>query len=109
MRAITRFEARDGSVHDVEQDCRKHEAALDGRHHRCPKCSGSGRDPGAPIYNMIVHRGPEPNSVDGFGAHQCVVTEKRFTGHAPCDVCSGFGYTKEPKRPITRTQVVGYE
>ncbi|SAL01584.1 hypothetical protein AWB80_08159 [Caballeronia pedi] len=109
MKVITTFEARDGATFYTEHHCRKHEAALSGRPHECPKCKGTGTDESKPLYRVIEHKGPMPNSVDGWGAHQCVVREKRHDGYMPCDVCQGHGYTAEPKRPITRTEVVGYE
>lgn len=107
MRTITQYEARDGSTHETERLCREHEAALDGRHHPCPKCGTSGFVQGKPIINWerdLVSEGymgqfAQPQFMDVVVGHE----------KDPCDVCNGVGWTKEPKRPITRTEVVGYE
>lgn len=108
MRKVTQYEAKDGRRFGIEWGCRKHEAALDGLTHECPKCGGHGDDRSKPLYFTVVHRGPEPNSVDGWGAHQCVVHERRFDQWMPCDLCDGRGWTKTVKVPITRTEVIGY-
>lgn len=107
MRAVTRYEARDGSMHDTEQECRRHEAALAGRTHECPKCKGTGKVAGAPIKKLerdYVSEGylgqfASPQFMEVVVGHESV----------PCDVCGGVGWTAQPKRAITRTETVGYE
>jgi hypothetical protein len=109
MKAVTLYESFDGQRHPSERDCVRHEARLRGLLYECPKCNGTGHDQGKPIYTPFRHVGPVSNSVDGWGVHQCVVHENRLTGYAHCDMCNGAGYTSHPKKPVTRTEVVGYE
>jgi hypothetical protein len=109
MRAVTQYEAEDGIYFDTAYECRKHEARLHGMTHKCPKCGGHGDDRAKPLYFNVIHRGPEPNSVDGWGVHRCEVLERRIDGYLPCEVCNGRGWTAAPKKAIVRTEVIGYE
>lgn len=107
MRAITKFEARDGSMHDAEQSCRQHEASIDGRTHACPKCKTLVFVWGEPITEL--QRDYESEGYLGQFAppqyQSVVVGRKKET----CDVCHGTGYTTRLMRPITKSEVIGYE
>ncbi|AQG98327.1 hypothetical protein A9R05_05445 [Burkholderia sp. KK1] len=109
MRTFTQYEAEDGVCFDTAYECREHEARLNGLTHKCPKCCGYGEDRTKPLYFNVVHRGPEPSSVDGWGAHRCEVHERKLDRYMSCEICNGRGWTAVEKKPIVRTEVIGYE
>lgn len=104
MRAITRYEARDGSMHDTEHECRKHEAALLGRAHECPKCHGTSKMRGEPITERQIDEYDQSGSM--YPVYRTVTVGYK---PVPCDVCQGHGWTAQEKKAITKTEIVGYE
>jgi len=107
MYMITRYKSDDGSEHLTAYDAIKQDAALKGLHHQCPKCKGEATINGKPKIQQVEDR--EATAAMGFFASTQFKDEIVGYEKIPCDVCKGLGWTAEPKRPIVKTTVVGYE
>lgn len=65
-----------------------------GRKYKCPNCDGNG----------IVSACVDPGHPNMDELHRPAKFEMQ-----DCDLCEGHGYTKKRKRPIVKTQIIGYE
>ena len=101
---VERWQAKDGSLHVSEYECKKHEnAGL----FECPKCKGIGRINGKPVYES---RYDEEATAWG-GQFASPVYKKVVVGYEQitCDLCNGHGWTKEEKKPVMESRVIGWE
>ena len=105
MYEVTRYVANDGTEFKNPADCIKHEAEQHGRTYLCPKCKGKRTVNGEPQYESRYDRELTANmgSMTDLYSKQLVGYEQ-----ITCDVCDGFGYTKDEVVPITKTVVTGY-
>lgn len=106
-RQVTRWATDDGKEFASQLEARKHEALLEGRRHLCPKCGGSGTQPGESIYGMV--QDVEATAFGGQFASPVFV--RKVVGHKreSCVICDGWGYTVSKMVPKFDSVQSGWE
>lgn len=107
MEKVQMFRAKDGSFHATADECISYEAKLAGLTFRCPKCEGKWTVNGEPITKYVE----DLESTAYMGYFAPMQYKDVIVGYEQvcCPVCYGFGWTKEPKKAITKQVVVGYK
>jgi len=98
------WQAKDGSLHVSEYECKKHESA---GLFECPKCNGIGRINGKKVIKSMF--GKEVTAWGGQFASpvykEIVIGYERIE----CNVCNGHGWTEEERTPVIESKVVGWK
>ena len=107
MREVSMYQSIDGKLFKLKVDCVAHDAKINGREHLCPKCDGERLvAEGDMQYKSIEN--PD-HGYNGWYAPMTYTKVEAGRKMIKCDVCDGFGYTKERYKPSTVEKVVGYE